>query len=89
MKKSFKQHFMHLDPNNNNGAMFIGIDGIVVKSHGGANDIAFANAIEVAIKLAKQKINDHIKDELADFSKNPSNIALELINKIKNTFKDE
>ena len=27
----------HLDPNNHNGAVFLGLNGIVVKSHGGAN----------------------------------------------------
>ena len=28
---------VHLDPNNHNGAVFLGLNGLVVKSHGGAN----------------------------------------------------
>src|SRR5438105_9995032 len=29
---------VHLDPNNHNGAIFLGLNGIVVKSHGGADE---------------------------------------------------
>ena len=35
----------HLDPNNHNGAVFLGLNGLVVKSHGGANSKGVANAI--------------------------------------------
>ena len=42
---------MHLmDPSSHNGATLIGLNGIVVKSHGGSNEKAFANAIDTAIK---------------------------------------
>ena len=36
---------VHLDPNNHNGAVFLGLNGLVVKSHGGANPKGVANAI--------------------------------------------
>jgi fatty acid/phospholipid biosynthesis enzyme len=35
----------HLDPNNHNGAVFLGFNGMVVKSHGSANELGVANAI--------------------------------------------
>ena len=42
---------MHLmDPSSHNGATLIGLNGIVVKSHGGSNQKAFANAIDTAIE---------------------------------------
>jgi glycerol-3-phosphate acyltransferase PlsX len=44
--------------------MFLGLNGIVVKSHGSADHIAFANAIGVAIELASNNINDKIINEL-------------------------
>lgn len=55
----------HLDPNNHNGAVFLGLNGVVVKSHGSANDIGVANAIGVAAKLVTSKITQRITDDLA------------------------
>ena len=42
----------HLDPNNHNGAVFLGLNGLVVKSHGGASGAGFASAIGVAYDMA-------------------------------------
>jgi phosphate acyltransferase len=55
----------HLDPNNHNGAVFLGLNGVVVKSHGSANDKGVANAIGVAAKLVANKLNQRITDDLA------------------------
>lgn len=52
------------DPKNYNGAMFLGLNGIIVKSHGGSDEFGFSNAIKVAFKLAANKINDHITQEM-------------------------
>jgi glycerol-3-phosphate acyltransferase PlsX len=56
----------HLDPNNHNGAVFLGLNGVVVKSHGSANDVGVANAIGVAAKLVANKITARITDDLAN-----------------------
>ncbi len=53
------------DPRRYNGAMFVGLNGIVVKSHGGTDAIGFANAIEVAADMALNRFNDRIRDELS------------------------
>ncbi len=57
-----------LDPNNHNGAVFLGLNGVVVKSHGGANIKGFANAIGVAHDLVAQDIHARIKGDLANFA---------------------
>ncbi len=54
-----------LDPQHYNGAMFLGLGGIVVKSHGAANDIGLANAIGVACDLVRGGTNERITRELA------------------------
>lgn len=54
------------DHRNYNGAMFVGLNGIVVKSHGGSDEVGFANAIKVAYELASAKINEQIANELLD-----------------------
>jgi glycerol-3-phosphate acyltransferase PlsX len=50
-----------MDPSTVNGAVFLGLNGVVVKSHGGATGRGFAAAIEVAARLAKS----HYRDEIA------------------------
>tara|TARA_B110000259_G_scaffold188056_1_gene244700 strand:- start:7496 stop:8554 length:1059 start_codon:yes stop_codon:yes gene_type:complete len=62
--KALKKVLKDLDPNTHNGAMLIGLNGIVVKSHGGANASSFANAINVAISLIEDNINDKIVREM-------------------------
>jgi glycerol-3-phosphate acyltransferase PlsX len=63
-KKALKSAFKSIDGRYYNGAMLIGLNGVVVKSHGGADKIAFANAIEVAIELSKHNINQKIIQEI-------------------------
>jgi phosphate acyltransferase len=41
-----------MDPNSVNGGVFLGLNGLVIKSHGGTNATGFASAMEVALKLA-------------------------------------
>lgn len=53
-----------LDPRRYNGAMFLGLNGIVVKSHGGTDAVGFANAIGVAVDLVQQGTNERITAEL-------------------------
>jgi glycerol-3-phosphate acyltransferase PlsX len=58
---------VHLDPNNHNGAVFLGLNGLVVKSHGGANPKGVANAIGVAATMVKTDIIRKIGDDLDNF----------------------
>ncbi len=58
----------HLDPNNHNGAVFLGLNGVVVKSHGSANAKGIANAIGVAAKLVSNDITRRITEDLEQFA---------------------
>lgn len=51
------------DPRRYNGAMFIGLNGVCVKSHGGTDALGFANAIGVAVNLVSNDLNSKIKEE--------------------------
>lgn len=55
----------HLDPNTHNGGMMLGLNGLVIKSHGGANAAGYASAIDVAIELAKGNLQERIAADLA------------------------
>ena len=58
---------VHLDPNNHNGAVFLGLNGLVVKSHGGANSKGIANAIQVAAQMVRNDITRKIGEDLDNF----------------------
>ena len=55
---------IRLDPRRYNGAILLGLNGIVVKSHGGTDAIGFANAIGVAVDMVANDYSTTIKDEL-------------------------
>jgi phosphate acyltransferase len=57
----------HLDPNNHNGAVFLGLGGIVVKSHGSANETGVATAIGNAAKLVRADLTRRIAEDLTNF----------------------
>ena len=59
------KHFSNqLDPRAYNGANFIGLNGIVIKSHGGADEVGFANAIHIAILEAELDVPKNISQHL-------------------------
>jgi glycerol-3-phosphate acyltransferase PlsX len=53
-----------LDPRRYNGATLVGLNGIVVKSHGGADALAMAQAIKVAMLEVKKRVPDQIRELL-------------------------
>jgi len=55
----------HLDPNNHNGAVMLGLNGLVVKSHGGATANGYATAIGVAVDMARNNLVRLITQDLA------------------------
>lgn len=54
------------DPRVHNGAIFIGLGGIAIKSHGGADAVAFANAIGVAAQMISHEFNQQIECDLKE-----------------------
>ena len=53
-----------LDPRLYNGAIFIGLDSPVVKSHGGTDFIGFSNSLDVCNRIVKGKLIDKIKSNI-------------------------
>ena len=54
-----------LDPRRYNGAVMVGLNGVVVKSHGGTDAQGFAHAVDVAMDMVTHRFNDHIREDLA------------------------
>src|SRR5688572_26564198 len=65
----------HLDPNNHNGAVFLGLNGLVVKSHGSATDKGVANAIRVAARMVREDITRKIAEDLDNIAAHRAAVA--------------
>ncbi|MBS0235916.1 MAG: phosphate acyltransferase PlsX [Proteobacteria bacterium] len=86
VRKAIKKQFDKIDTREVNGAMFAGINGIVVKSHGSAESKAFASALKLAYELAKRRVNQDIAAELASLRvDSPASLHPTLMGKIKKT----
>src|SRR3954462_3623195 len=53
-----------MDPRKANGGVFLGLDGIVIKSHGGTDALGFASAIDIAYDMAHYELMRTIRDML-------------------------
>ena len=58
---SLKKFKNKLDPRKYNGAIFLGLKGPVVKSHGATDALGFSYSVELCYKIAKGKLSDKIK----------------------------
>ncbi len=56
-----------LDPRNINGGIFLGLNGIVIKSHGGTDDIGFKAAIGLAYEMARSRLMEKIGEGMRRF----------------------
>ena len=50
----------NLDPRASAGGVFLGLNGVVVKAHGGTDEIGFSGALSLAVDLANADINARI-----------------------------
>jgi glycerol-3-phosphate acyltransferase PlsX len=53
-----------LDPRRYNGAVFLGLNGVVVKSHGGTDAEGFAHAVDVAVDMVTHRFNERLREGL-------------------------
>ncbi len=57
-----------LDPRQMNGGIFLGLNGIVVKSHGGTDATGFASAIDLAYDMASSGVVKRLASDVAEFN---------------------
>ena len=67
LKKSLTENLLtnKLDPRKYNGAIFLGLNGPVVKSHGGTDAVGFYHSINLCYKIVKGNLLDQIKNNLS------------------------
>jgi glycerol-3-phosphate acyltransferase PlsX len=64
LQKRVAKRFGHLNPDQYNGACLLGLRGTVIKSHGAANQRAFAAAIEQAVQAVQRQVPERIAARL-------------------------
>jgi len=57
-----------MDPRRYNGAVLIGLNGVVVKSHGGTDGTGFAHAVDVAMDMVTHRFNERIREGLGQLN---------------------
>jgi glycerol-3-phosphate acyltransferase PlsX len=57
-----------MDPRSVNGGVFLGLNGVVVKSHGGADAMGFATSLRIALEMADSQFLSEIENNLARLS---------------------
>jgi phosphate acyltransferase len=56
-----------MDPRTVNGGVFLGLNGIVIKSHGGTDEVGFKSALGLAYEMARSRLIDKIADGMQKF----------------------
>ncbi|MGE5370202.1 MAG: phosphate acyltransferase PlsX [Chloroflexota bacterium] len=54
-----------MDTRSINGGVFLGLDGLVIKSHGGTDSVGFSRAVEIGYEMAKSDLMNRIRDTVA------------------------
>lgn len=72
---ALKQLKAKMDPGRVNGGVFLGVNGLVVKSHGGADGPSFASAVRVALSMGRSPYRTEIESKLARLSAAPATAA--------------
>ena len=67
-----------MDPRTVNGGVFLGLDGVVIKSHGGTDAIGFAKAVEIGFNMVRHGLLEKIRDSLAQSDESRSAVAAEI-----------
>ena len=63
-KRAINDFRLQMDPRKYNGAVFLGLNGIAVKSHGGTDAFGFANAIGVAVDMVRYNFISNLKNKI-------------------------
>lgn len=56
-----------MDPRNSNGGVFLGLNGIVIKSHGGTDTMGFASAIDLGYDMATNRLVERLAADIKEF----------------------
>ena len=74
MRPGLKKLKDRIDPSSVNGGVFLGVNGVVVKSHGSADPRGIASAVSMAANLARAPFRDEVAQTVADVMRRSNNM---------------
>jgi glycerol-3-phosphate acyltransferase PlsX len=76
-RDAFRSLAEKMDPRQSNGGVFLGLNGIVIKSHGGTDAEGYASAIEIGYEMVQHELLAKIRDALTlhDRESGPARLA--------------
>ncbi len=66
-RDAFERLREKMDPRRGNGGVFLGLNGIVIKSHGGTDAEGFATAVELGYSMARNQLLEKINQDVAEY----------------------
>jgi glycerol-3-phosphate acyltransferase PlsX len=63
-RMGFNRFAQRVDPRRYNGGVFLGLNGLCVKSHGGADALAFSSALNLAVTLAEKSYVESVASDI-------------------------
>ena len=72
-RKAFDTLREKMDPRKSNGGVFLGLNGIVIKSHGGADSEGYAAAIDIGYDMARYELLAKISEQVARYRQTSEN----------------
>lgn len=66
-----------MDPRTVNGGVFMGLNGIVIKSHGGTDEIGYKSALSLSYEMAHSRLIDKIDETMKRFPIKAALVATE------------
>jgi glycerol-3-phosphate acyltransferase PlsX len=67
-----------MDPRTVNGGVFLGLDGVVIKSHGGTDALGFARAVGMGFDMVRHQLLEKIRDSLAQSDERRGAVVAEI-----------
>ncbi|MDE2362099.1 MAG: phosphate acyltransferase PlsX [Hyphomicrobiales bacterium] len=61
---AFKTLREKIDPRRANGGLFLGLDGVIIKSHGGMDSVGFAGAVEIGYEMVRHGLLEKIRETI-------------------------
>lgn len=65
-RRAFNALRQKMDPRGSNGAVFLGLDGIVIKSHGGTDNLGFCGALDIGYQMVRKELQAKIRETLTE-----------------------
>ncbi|HTJ59431.1 MAG TPA: phosphate acyltransferase PlsX [Devosiaceae bacterium] len=65
-----------MDPRTVNGGVFLGLNGIVIKSHGGTDEVGFQSALGLAYEMARSHLMDKVAEGMRRFPRQESSVPV-------------